>query len=581
MSQSQSQPMSLSLSQSQSQSQSQRSRRRKSDTVDIKLQVTEGFQLPAWYASATPTQCEEALRIGASLYDTVTSAATSQAVTDIEEKKNQEVAKIRADYDVRIEANKSELAAIEAQYAKRQAEWMETQRAKELQIQKDTEASVKAQYESQQQQAAREIETIRRDKSRMEEMLETAKREALEQSKRQAEERMRLVQADLATCEERIKILTASKAMLESDRNRDIQIAEERQKKMFQELLQDKENAILRAETRNDEMRRIVETLSTETRELHALLRKKSQQQQNAATKGNQYEEIFRAKLVATYGVDERFSIENSSKGVGHAGDTITRHGEHAVLWEFKDYDKAVGTDQIDKFKRDIKENPHVRIGVMVSRNTSIVGKVSRGNLDIEYISGKLHIYLSNFESMSEDTLQFLMLFFRQFWASDSSDAEAGASVVAAIRVISGLYEEAKKRKADWRLHRNHLEETSRWMNDLLLESETKLKNALNILENNIQTIVAIPSGIFRECDGDEKMLQMCQCILECVEIKEGEYCLMSDLADAVGKRRGCSKDTARTHIRGVLLDSAIDQQPGRAGRVLGMVLKEIIEHIA
>jgi hypothetical protein len=558
---------------------SQRSRRRKS--VDIKLQVTEGFQLPAWYASATPSQCEEALRIGASLYDTVTSAATSQAVTDIEEKKNQEVAKIRTEYDARIEANKSELAAIEVQYAKRQAEWIETQRAKELQIQKDTETSVKAQYESQQQASAREIETIRRDKSRMEEMLETAKREALEQSRRQAEERMRLVQADLATCEERIKVLTASKAMLESDKNRDIQIAEERQKKMFQELLDAKENAILRAEKRNDEMGRIMETLSAETRELHTLLRKKSQQQQNAATKGNQYEDIFRAKLVATYGVDERFSIENSSKGVGHAGDTITRHGEYAILWEFKDYDKAVGTDQIDKFKRDIKENPHVRIGVMVSRNTSIVGKVSRGNLDIEYISGKLHIYLSNFESMSEDTLQFLMLFFRQFWASDSSDAEAGASVVATIRIISGLYEEAKKRKAEWRLHKNHLEETSRWMNDLLLESETKLKNALNVLENNIQTVVAIPSGIFRECDGDEKMLQTCQCILECVEIKEGGSCLMNDLADAVGKRRGCSKDTARTHIRGVLLDSAIDQLPGRAGRVLGMVLKEIIQHVA
>ena len=75
-------------------------------------------------------------------------------------------------------------------------------------------------------------------------------------------------------------------------------------------------------------------------------------------------------------------------------------------------------------------------------------------------------------------------------------------------------------------------------------------------------------------------MLQTIQCILDFTVPSEGDVCVLNDLAELFGKRKGISRDTARSHIRGVLLDTAYDQPKGKSGRVLGLVLKEdLIQH--
>ena len=550
-----------------------RSRRKKSV---VTIQVTEGFQLPAWYETATPEQQEEALRIGASLYDTVKSAAASQAVTDIEERRAQEIARIRNDTEKRIHDLEQELTSTQQQHTQRCAELIELQRTKEAQARKEAEEFTRAQCEGEIHAATQELDAIRRSKGQMETMLEAQKREAVEQAKRQADERIKTAHYEMEVQQERMKALIAGKAALEADRDRDIRIAEERTHALLQHTLDEKERSILRGERF---MAGLQETITQQAAEIHALsdlLRKKSS---NVKTKGNEYEEIFRAKLVAAYSVDDRFRIEDSAKnGVGHAGDSITQHGDNSVLWEMKNYDKPVGTSEVDKFKRDMKENPHVRIGVMVSRFTPIVGKVSRGNREIEFIEGKMHIYLSEFETMSEDMLPFLMLLFRQFWMSERGE-EVSESLDTAIRHIERLHTDAVKRKTEWRLHRSRMEDSIRWMAEHVEESEAKLQNALNLLQTNTMP-VDIPPGIFRDCDGDEKMLQTIQCILDFTVPSEGDVCVLNDLAELFGKRKGISRDTARSHIRGVLLDTAYDQPKGKSGRVLGLVLKEdMIQH--
>ena len=255
----------------------------------------------------------------------------------------------------------------------------------------------------------------------------------------------------------------------------------------------------------------------------------------------------------------------------------MTYHGDNAVLWEFKNYDGPVGNGQIDKFKRDMRENPQARIGVMISAFTPLVGKVSRGNWDIEFIEGRMYIYLSEFESMSEDTLSFLMVLFRHYWMADKGD-EANETLETVVRTLERLHTTAVKSKTEWRVHRSRMEDTIRWMAEQLEENESKLQNSLNILQHNT-TAVDVPPGIFRECDGDEKMLQTIQCILDFTTGAEGDSCILNELADLVGKRKGLSRDTAKSHIRSVLLDSAFDQQKGKPGRVLGLVLKNTIVH--
>jgi hypothetical protein len=541
----------------------------------VTLYVTEGFQLPTWYSTATPDQQEEALRIGASLYETVKSAATTPAVTELEERKNQEIARIRAETEARMDALEKELAANQEQHSHRLAELLELQRIKEAQNRKETEEFIQAQYEGRIITAAQELEANRRSKAQMEQMLEAQKREAVEQTKRQADERIKAIQYELEVQQERIKALNAGKTMLEADRDRDIRVAEERTRLLLQQTLDEKERSILRGEKTIAGLQETIQQLSTETRALSDLLRKKTT---NVKTKGNDYEELFRTKLIAAYSVDERFRMDITAKnGIGHAGDSITYHGDNVVLWEVKNYDKPVGTGEIDKFKRDMRENPQARIGVMVSGFTPLVGKVSRGNWDIEFIEGRMYIYLSEFESMSEDTLSFLMILFRHYWMADKGD-EANETLETVIRTLERLHATAVKSKTEWRVHRSRMEDSIRWINEHLEDSETKLQNALNILQHNT-TALDVPPGIFRECEGDEKMLQTIQCILDYTTPDEGGVCVLNDLADLVGKRKGLSRDTAKSHIRSVLLDSAFDQPKGKVGRVIGLVLKNTIVH--
>jgi hypothetical protein len=74
---------------------------------------------------------------------------------------------------------------------------------------------------------------------------------------------------------------------------------------------------------------------------------------------------------------------------------------------------------------------------------------------------------------------------------------------------------------------------------------------------------------------GDEKSQQLIQLILEHSEPTDGGSLILNDLADIVGKAKGLSRDTAKTHIRSVLLDSVIEPPKGKIpGRVNGLVMR-------
>jgi hypothetical protein len=77
--------------------------------------------------------------------------------------------------------------------------------------------------------------------------------------------------------------------------------------------------------------------------------------------------------------------------------------------------------------------------------------------------------------------------------------------------------------------------------------------------------------GIFRECAGDEGAQQLVQLLLEVTTPAPGESVTMNEVAEHVAKRKGVSKDTAKAHIRGVLLDVSYEQLKGKPARILGL----------
>jgi hypothetical protein len=455
---------------------------------------------------------------------------SSEEIRVIEERKQTEIAKIKEQSDSRIRELQEEIDRIGQEHQQRIKQLYETQRNQETALRKDVHDAVQ----------------------------------------RQAQMRITSIEAEMEVLREKNNALHERKAILEAGRDQDIRIAEERTKRLLQQILDEKERTIMRSEKTLEQLQESYARQTEELRSLADLIRKKP----NVKTKGSEYESIFREKLIAAYGLGEKFSlIDSAHNGIGHAGDYLMKWGDHTILWEVKNYDRSVPSAEVDKFKRDMKENHNVRIGVMVSRYTPITGKIAKGDREIEFVEGKMLIYLSNFEAMSDDALPSLMLLFRLWWESEKN-IEEEESKEATIRSIERLHAAAVKSKVEWRLHKSRMDEALRWMAEVVEENEQKLQHALNILHGS--STVSVPEGIFRNCEGDEKAQQLIQLILEHTVV-DGSL-VLNELAEIVGKAKGLSRDTAKTHIRSVLLDSAIEPPKGKnPARLHGLTIKSEI----
>ena len=502
-----------------------------SECHSYEFQVPANFVLPDFYASASPAMVAEALSIGASLYTTVTSVRASAEIAAIQEAQATELARIRGAAEKQIAELNAAIERAETEHRARTAQLYEAQRSAALAGRKEGEA------------------------------------EALKAT----EGRIRGLEADLVALREQNRALQERRAVLETARDSDIRVAEERTRASLQIALDEKERAIVRAEKSLTSLQELYARQSDELRELGDLIRRKP----NVKNKGAEYESLFREKLIAAYGNGDKFSLSDThANGVGHAGDYLMNWGEHTVLWEVKNYDRPVPTAEVEKFHRDMKENKHVRIGVMVSRFTGITGHVSRGDRDIEFFEGKMLIYLSNFEAMSDDTLSFLLLLFRMMWENDK-DLSEGDMLESTIRQVERLHAAASKARTEWRLHKAHMDAALRWMGEQVEENETRLKQALSVLQGSGK-VYDVPASHFKPVDGDEKAAALVQLILEHAEVVKGGVCILNELADIVGSEQGISRDTAKTHIRSVLVDGVFEQAKGKTpARILGLALKD------
>lgn len=503
------------------------------DSMDYTLNLPAGTDT-SWYDKATPEDAAAALALGANLHAMVQSMKAGEAVSALEAKQAADLAAVRTAADERIAA-----------------------------VQKELDAATAAAAAAQQRQAA---------------VLEIQRNEWMTAS---AAEKERLVHTHTKRCEEmaaelrlqqeRFRALEERRAAVEAARNEDIRVAEDRTRRLLQHALDEKERAVQRAELQLSTLQEALSRQTDEFRVLADLVRKKPATG-GAKNKGTEYESIFREKLIAAFGLGDNFSLVDSARsGIGHAGDYLMKWGTHTIMWEVKNYDRPVPTAEVEKFKRDMKENPQVRVGVMISRLTPITGRTASGDREIEFVEGKMLIYLSNFEAMSEETLPSLLLLFRLWWAHAKEETE-DTSKQDAIRQVERLHADAARAKIEWRLHKSHLEEGMRWMAERVEETESRLKNALMLLQGTLVTVEA-PAEIFRDAGADEKAQRDIQIVLKFAKPEASSSCLLSDLADYVSREKGISRDTARAHIRAVLKDDVIDAPRGKPIRITGLQL--------
>ena len=519
----------------------------------ISFQLPNDYTLPEFYETATPKEIAEALTIGSCLFTTVKTASTNTKIKEIEEAKDKEIAVIHEESKQKLKTVTDSLQKTEELIQALRLEKIQQIQAFEKTIQ-DTAHSVR-----------------------------TAERE---QTGKLFEQKIKSLEQDIDSLKAKNDAYLARKLELEANRDKDIQTTEELTRRSLNDLIAEKDRSLKQARldleatnSRNERaLGQLHELIRIQTDELRNLKDGITKRSANVKSKGNDFEDGFRLKLIASYGTSEHFSLEDTAKnGLGHAGDFIMNWKDHKILWETKDYDKTVPEEEVKKFKRDIKENPETNIGVMVSKHTGITGKTAKGDLHHEFVEGKLLMYISNFDRMSDELLPLLMMFFKMYW-KNGQKLEEDDGKINAIREIEKLNKTIEEKKKEWRVHKAHQESALRFTSEFVEEMENKVRYLLNDLQGTVEKLKDIPPNIFRDCLGDESSIQKIQTILSCVEHDPDSTVELNKLADAYVKARGnLTIDTAKSHIKSVLLDTAIIANKGKMPtKVIGLVLSEM-----
>jgi len=498
-------------------------------TRQITLSVSTTFDLPLVYTRHDVKVIEEALFLGATVQNLVRTKRSGEEVKKITEQKDAEIQRVQGAYQEKLAKVLEDIRVVVEEKDKLQGEYME--RVKE--VQGTERASCAMEWE----------------------------------------EKMRLLRKEHEILGAKYSALEASRRVLEESRQRDIQEAVGRTETMMEKLVASKQEQLMKMESA---YQRLQESISRQSEEISRLSGTIGKRGANVRTKGTDYEEAFGEKLRRWYGVCRGFGLRDTRLGSGHEMDFSMEVEGHVVMWELKNYSAVVPKAEVDKFLRDLKENPNATVGVMVSRGTDIQGKATTGGLLTEFEGDKMMVYLNRFEEFCGEeegrVFQLLMSLFRVWW-NYYREESVGWEREEVVRDVEKMVEELGKRRTEWRRHKAHLEEMGRWMGDVLEDSEYRLDRILRRTRRAMvggavgveadaeqKSVEAIPPGVFRDTKEDRDV-GLIQSILRVCQGAEGEQMEVRELVELLAPLHKLSRDTLRTNVMSVLRDEAIGKK--------------------
>lgn len=492
-------------------------------TRQLQIVVNQEFIIPDVYRNGCIEEVEEALWIGATIQNSIKTRRSNDEVKKISELKDAEISRITLQYNDKLTKVLDEIHSLTA--AKDNAE---------------------VQYS----QALKEIKEKERD---------TVTKEW--------EDKLRLLRSDYESLSSRYSNVVSLKRELEESRSKEIQDAIKRTELIMEKLINSKDDQLAKMESSYSKLQDVISKQSEEINKLNTnvinSMNSVGKRNANIKAKGSDYEEEFREKLIRSFGLCSGFRLRDTRLGMGHEMDFSMDIDGQVVLWELKNYNNPVPKAESEKFLRDLKENPQSKIGVMISRYTDIYGKAHTGNMFTEFDDGKMMIYISRFEEFcggdENRTFQMLANIFRVWWeyGKEESNILDRAEI---IRELERIIEEISKRRTEWRRHKAHMDEITRWTSDLLDESENRLDRILKKVRNSDsmqpgETPIQIPDGVFRDSDSEKdqtwikSIMKVCSCGGQ-IEVRE--------LVDLLTPHHKLSKDTIRSNIMSIIKDTAI-----------------------
>ena len=298
----------------------------------ININVHSDFIVPDVYKNGLLEEIEEALWIGSTVQQSVKTRRSNDEVRKISELKDSEITRIQGMYNEKLTKLLDDIRLVTLEKDRLTTEYSEG------------------------------IKTVR-----------IAERDIVT---REWDEKMRILKMDKEIMSARYESLETRRKMLEESRDKDIQDAVKRTEELMEKLVASKEDQLLKMETAYT---RLTETICKQSEEISKLSGNLIKRSANVKTKGSDYEDEFGKKLKRVYGLCKGFILKNTS-GLGHEMDFLMEIEGHSVIWELKNYTSVVPKAEVDKFLRDLKENPP-KIGVMISRSTDIYGKNLNDNI--------------------------------------------------------------------------------------------------------------------------------------------------------------------------------------------------------
>ena len=93
----------------------------------------------------------------------------------------------------------------------------------------------------------------------------------------------------------------------------------------------------------------------------------------------------------------------------------------------------------------------NIKVGIMMSRFTTITGKAKRGDFFTELVGDQLHIYVSNADTFGDSLFQLLPHLWTAHWEAISKNIrQEDEELERALRGLDRLIERISKRKTEW-----------------------------------------------------------------------------------------------------------------------------------
>jgi len=201
--------------------------------------------------------------------------------------------------------------------------------------------------------------------------------------------------------------------------------------------------------------------------------------------------------------------IQAISKDANTSDIKMTRGPEQEYFWEVKNYTRMVSTEEVEKFRRDMRLHPNIRGGCLVSLRTGIVGRSRGGDIDIEFTTdGRFILFISNL--LAREDIIFYLQTLRPFFQvvelyskPPKEDTETVRNLEIKGQLIANLL---RSHATSVSKHRNSLISHKKRTDSMFSEFQAHITEA----ESQIHSLLKVAMGSEKDSEDVQKEVDTC-----------------------------------------------------------------------